>query len=76
MRTLTDEQKSELENREKYKALKAELLKEYKSYAKDLEYAEDTFDEGQILEKRETLAKQIKSLGAKLREIEAMETLA
>jgi len=76
MRTLTDEQKSELENREKYKALKAELLKEYKSYAKDLEYAEDTFDEGQILEKRETLAKQIKNLGAKLREIEAMETLA
>ncbi len=76
MRALTDEQKSELENREKYEALKAELLKEYKSYAKDLEYAEDTFDEGQILEKRETLAKQIKGLGAKLREIEAMETLA
>ena len=76
MRTLTDEQKSELVNREKYEALKAELLKEYKSYTKDLEYAEDTFDEGQILEKREKLAVQIKSLGAKLREIEATETLA
>jgi len=76
MRTYTDEQKLELENKEKYETMKKKLLKEYKSYAKDLEYAEDTFEEGQILEKREKLAKQIKGLGTKLREIEAMETLA
>ncbi len=75
MTTLTDEQeqKTEIENREKYIEEKAELLKEYKSYAENLEYADDEFEEDMIMQKREKLAVQIKSLGAKIREIESLE---
>lgn len=76
MRTLTDEQKADIENKNKYEALKAELLKEYKSYAQNLEYAEDEFEEDLINQKREKLAVQIKDLGAKLREIESLEMQA
>jgi hypothetical protein len=76
MRTLTDEQKADIENKTKYEALKAELLKEYKSYAQNLEYAEDEFEEDLINQKREKLAVQIKDLGAKLREIESLEMQA
>jgi hypothetical protein len=76
MRTLTDEQQIELENREKYEAQKEELLKEYKSYAQNLEYADDEFEEDLINQEREKLAEQIKSLGVKLREIKTMERLA
>ncbi len=73
MRTLTDKQKILLENKAQYLTLKESLLKEYKSHAKALEYAEDTFEEGEILEKREKLARQIKELASKLREIENLE---
>jgi len=74
MRTFTDEQKIDIENREKYEALKEELLKEYKSYAENLEYADDEFEEDIINQKREKLAAQIKGIGVKLREIKALET--
>jgi hypothetical protein len=74
MRTFTDEQKTDIENREKYEALKEELLKEYKSYAENLEYADDEFEEDMINQKREKLAAQIKGIGVKLREIKALET--
>jgi hypothetical protein len=72
MKILTDEQKNDIENKEKYKVLKVELLKEYKEYAEQLEYIDNTFEEDIINQKREKLAKEIKSLGAKLREIEAL----
>ena len=73
MTTLTDEQKTELEKKPEYIELKAELLKEYKSYEQNLEYADDEFEEDLILQKREKLATQIKGLGAKIREIESLE---
>ncbi len=73
MTTLTDEQKTELEKKPEYIELKAELLKEYKSYQQNLEYADDEFEEDLILQKREKLATQIKSLGDKIREIESLE---
>jgi hypothetical protein len=73
MRTLTDEQKIELENKAQYEALKEKLLKEYKSYAQNLEYADDEFEEDIINQKREKLSVQIKDLGAKLREIKTLE---
>jgi len=76
MRTLTDEQKTDVEKREKYEALKVELLKEYKTYAQNLEDAEDEFEEDILNQKREKLAEEIKSLGAKIREIKALERLA
>jgi len=73
MTTLTDEQKIEIEKKPEYIELKAELLKEYKSYEQNLEYAEDEFEEDLILQKREKLATRIKGLGAKIREIESLE---
>jgi len=72
MTSFTNEQKELIENKETYENLKSKLLKEYKGYAKNLEYAEDPFEEGIYLEKREKLALQIKDLGARLREIETL----
>jgi len=72
MTTHSNEQKELIANKESYENLKSKLLKEYKSYAQNLEHAEDTFEEGIYLEKREKLAVQIKDLGAKLREIETL----
>ena len=76
MKTLSEEQIIEIENKETYSEEKAKLLKEYKSYEQNLEYADDEFEESLILDKREKLAVQIKALGAKLREIESLETEA
>ncbi len=73
MTTLTDEQKVEIEKKPEYAEEKAELLKEYKSYEQNLEYADDEFEEDLIMQKREKLAVQIKSLGVKIREIESLE---
>ena len=73
MTTLTDEENIEIEKKAEYVELKAELLKEYKSYEQNLEYAEDEFEEDLILQKREKLATRIKGLGAKIREIESLE---
>ncbi len=70
------EEKSELELKAEYIEEKSVLLKEYKSYEQNLEYADDEFEEDLIMQKREKLAVQIKSLGAKIREIESMETQA
>ena len=74
MTTLTDEQTTEVEKKPEYIEQKAELLKEYKSYEQNLEYADDEFEEDLIMQKREKLAVQIKDLGAKIREIESLET--
>ncbi|MEA3433815.1 MAG: hypothetical protein U9R13_04485 [Campylobacterota bacterium] len=76
MTTLTDEQKTELEKKSEYIELKAELLKEYKSYEQNLEYADDEFEEDIIMQEREKLATRIKGLGAKIREIESLEMQA
>ena len=76
MRTFTDEEKTEIENKTNYMTLKEKLLKEYKKYAEDLEYAIDDFEEGLIKSKREKLASDIKQLSHKLREIESLENLA
>jgi len=72
MQTHTDKQKELIANKDAYEQLKSKLLKEYKGYAQNLEHAEDTFEEGIYLEKREKLALEIKDLGAKLREIETL----
>ena len=66
MTTLTDEQTTEVEKKPEYIEQKAELLKEYKSYEQNLEYADDEFEEDLILQKREKLATQIKDLGSKI----------
>ena len=71
--TLTDEEKTEAEKKPEYVELKPKLLKEYKSYEQNLEYADDEFEEDLIMQKRDKLAVQIKDLGAKIREIEALE---
>ncbi|WP_415405765.1 hypothetical protein ACLHDG_08345 [Sulfurovum sp. CS9] len=73
MTTLTDEQKTEVEKKPEYIELKAELLKEYKSYERNLEYADDEFEEDLIMQEREKLATRIKGLGAKIRDIESLE---
>ena len=73
MTTLTDEEKTEVEKKPEYIALKAELLKEYKSYEQNLEYADDEFEEDLIMQEREKLAARIKGLGTKIREIETLE---
>jgi hypothetical protein len=73
MKILSEEQIIEIENKEKYVVEKAELLKEYKSYAQNLEYADDEFEEDLMMQKREKLAVQIKALGKKIREIESVE---
>ena len=76
MTTLTDEQKTEVEKKPEYIELKAQLLKEYKSYEQNLEYADDEFEEDLILQEREKLSTRIKGLGAKIREIESLESQA
>jgi hypothetical protein len=76
MTTPTDGEKTELEKKSEYIEEKAKLLKEYKSYQENLEYADDEFEEDLILQKREKLAVQIKELGQKIREIDALEQQA
>jgi hypothetical protein len=73
MTTPTDEEKTELEKKSEYIEEKAKLLKEYKSYQENLEYADDEFEEDLILQKREKLAIQIKELGQKIRDIDTLE---
>lgn len=73
MTTLTAEEKAEIEKKTEYIEQKAELLKEYKSYEQNLEYADDEFEEDLIMQKREKLATRIKGLGEKIREIETLE---
>ncbi len=68
---ITQEEKTPQEIKAEYIEEKATLLKEYKSYEQNLEYADDEFEEGAILQEREVLAVKIKALGAKIREMEA-----
>ncbi|MDM5271555.1 hypothetical protein PGH07_05160 [Sulfurovum sp. zt1-1] len=70
---LTKEQQELYAHKDTFIAQKAELLKEYKSYQKDLEFAENDFEKGLVLAKRGNLAVQIKALGQQIREIESWE---
>ncbi|MEA1953908.1 MAG: hypothetical protein U9O24_05915 [Campylobacterota bacterium] len=72
----TEEEKTPLEIKNEYIEEKAQLLKEYKSYEQNLEFADDEFEESLIVQTRDKLTVQIKSLGAKIREMEAVETQA
>jgi hypothetical protein len=72
----TEEQQTLIDQKEELVLQKATLLKEYKSYEKDLEFAFDSFEEELITSKREKLATQIKTLGGKIREIESLEQQA
>ena len=76
MHTFTDEEKTELENKEEYITTKEKLLKEYKSYEEDLDFANDDFEEEIIQNKRDKLSHKIKDLSAKLRNIESLEKMA
>jgi len=76
MRILTEEEKTELENKTKYIALKEKYLKRYKALANELEYAMDDVEAGLVEKKRQKLATEIKTLSQKLRDIEAMGNLA
>lgn len=73
---LTEEQKELIGQKEHFITQKAKLLKEYKSYQNDLEFAQDDFEMGVIENKREKLATQIKALGQQIREIESLENQA
>ena len=73
---LTEEQQELVSSKDELIEQKAALLKEYKGYEKDLEFAFDTFEEDLIKSKREKLAAQVKALGAQIREIEALEEQA
>jgi len=75
MRTLTDEQKIEIDNKSQYLADKETLLKKYKSYASDLEYASDNIEEDLVKSKRADLAVKIKYLSRKLDDIEELEAI-
>jgi hypothetical protein len=74
MHTPSDEQREMIQNKTEYIQQKAKLLKEYKSFAPLLEYAENDFDREQLEHQREKLAIKIKALGNKIRQIEAWET--
>jgi hypothetical protein len=63
----------EIENKALYIEKKAKLLKTYKSYADELDGAESNFEEELVVEKREKLAKEIKHLASKIKEIESIE---
>jgi phenylalanyl-tRNA synthetase beta subunit len=74
--SLTEEQRLEIEKKADYLAQKEQLLAKRKSLLHDLEHAQDSVEEGLILEERERLAEKIKTLAANLRQIEAWEQLA
>lgn len=72
----TDEQKTQLEKKFEHIELKAQLLKKYKSYEQNLEYADDEFEKSLIMQKRDKLATRIRGLGAMIRELESLENQA
>lgn len=76
MSTFTEEEQRNIEQKQAYIEEKATLLKEYKSYAHNLEYAEDDFEKHLIEQKREALAVKIRALGDKIRYIESLESQA
>ena len=58
---------------QKLEDLKGKLLSEYKSLEEDLIYAQDDFEESLIKDKREKLAKKIKDLAGKIKNIKLGE---
>jgi hypothetical protein len=55
---------------------KKELLRTYHNYKEDLDYAMDDIEEGLIRNKREKLAREIKTLSAKIAELTTEESSA
>ena len=74
--SLTEEQRAEIEKKADYISQKERLVVKRKALLVDLEHAQDSVEEGLILEKREKLATQIKTLAANIRQIEAWEAEA
>lgn|GEM_PF-1598487 len=74
--SLTEEQLELIAQKETFIEQKARLLREYKSYQNDLEFAQDDFEKYLITANREKLAAQVKALGQKIREIESWENQA
>jgi hypothetical protein len=71
--TLTEEQRLKIEKKADYLAEKKALVTQRKALLEELEYAESDMEEGLILEKRDALAVQIKTLADTIRQIEAWE---
>jgi hypothetical protein len=76
MRTLTQEEQEQVDNKNLYIEQKVNFLAQYKKHKDELEFADDDFEEGIIEEKRAKLAFKIKDLNSKLKEIESLENLA
>jgi len=76
MSPLTQEQRDEIAKKAEYEAQKERLVKQRKALLVELEHAQDSVEEGLIEEERERLAKDIKTLVANLKQIEAWENLA
>jgi ABC-type methionine transport system ATPase subunit len=76
MSPLTQEQMNEIAKKAEYEAQKERLVKKRKALLADLEYAQDSLEEGLIEEERARLAKDIKTLVANLKQIESWENLA
>ena len=74
--SLTEEQLELIAQKETFIEQKARLLREYKSYQNDLEFAQDDFEKYLITANREKLAAQVRALGQKIREIESWENQA
>ena len=74
--SFTEEQLELIAQKETFIAQKAALLREYKSYQNDLEFAQDDFEKYLITANREKLAAQVRALGQKIREIESWENQA
>ena len=70
MRTLTQEEQEQIDNKNLYVEQKTNFLTQYKKHQEDLEFADDDFEEGLIEEKRAKLALNIKDLNLKLKQIE------
>ena len=64
------------EQRKAHEKHKAMLLESYRHLKEELEYATDSVEEGLIREKREKLAGEIKSLSAKISELDSEESSA
>jgi hypothetical protein len=71
--TLAEEQRLKIEKKADYLAEKKALVTQRKALLEELEYAESDMEEGLILEKRDALAVQIKTLADTIRQIEAWE---
>ncbi len=71
MTTLTPEQQEEVIKLDDYIKLKEMQLKAYKELKASLEFADDEFEESVIQEQMAPLAKEVKALTQKIKEIES-----